>query len=171
MAAKKPQVKCPGCTLTFFREDEPHVFIKNRYWHQACYQSTQAEITQSEGAIKELENYICDLFGMDFVSPRVRNQIKTMIGKYNYTYSGILGSLKYWFEIKDNSLERANGGIGIVPYIYDDARRYYETIFYAHQQNKGFDEIDMETVIVKISSPKRRVKKRKTIDLEFLEER
>lgn len=113
MAAKKPKVKCPGCTLTFYREDEAHVFIKNRYWHQVCYNSTQAKAVQSEEAIKELEDYICILFGVDFVSPRIRTQIKNMIDKYNYSYSGILGSLKYWFEIKENSLERANGGIGI----------------------------------------------------------
>lgn len=171
MAAKKPQVKCPGCTLTFYREDEPHIFVKNRYWHTVCYNEAQAKIEQSQGAIKELESYLCDLFDMDFVSPRIRNQIKTMVDKYNYSYSGILGSLKYWFEIKENSLEKANNGIGIVPYIYDDARKYYETVFYAHQQNKGIDEIDIETITIRISSPERRVKSQKTVDLEFLEER
>lgn len=171
MAVKKPKVKCPGCSLTFYREDEPHIFIKNRYWHTVCYNAMHEKEVQSEAAIKDLEEYICDLFGMDFVSARIKAQIKSMITNYNYTYSGILGSLKYWFEVKDNSLEKANGGIGIVPYIYDDAKKYYETIFYAHQQNKGLDVSEMDTVNIKISSPKRRVKKKKIIDLDFLEVR
>lgn len=171
MAAKKPQVKCPGCNLTFYREDEPHVYIKNRYWHTNCYNVKQGKETQSENAIKELENYISELFGTNFVNARIRAQIKNMISKYNYTYSGILGSLKYWFEIKQNSIDKANGGIGIIPYIYDDARKYYETIFYAQQENKNVDDIDLETTIIKISSPQRRIKKPKLIDLEFLEER
>lgn len=171
MAAKKPQVKCPGCGLTFYREDIEHIHIKNRYWHIECYNATLAKTTQSEKAIKELEDYICTLFGIDFVSARIRSQIKNMIDKYNYTYSGILGSLKYWFEIKGNSLEKANGGIGIIPYVYDDARKYYETIFYAHQQNKGFDEIEVDTINIKISSPRRNIKKKKIINLDFLEER
>lgn len=170
MAAKKPQVKCPGCGERFFREDEPHVHIKNRYWHTKCYTQDKKEESKSEQSIQELEKYICKLFGTDFVSPRIRRQITTMISQYNFTHSGILGSLKYWFEVKDGSLEKSNNGIGIVPYIYEDASNYYESIFFAHQANKGIKTIDTEEIILKIPSPKRNVKHLKLINLEYLEE-
>lgn len=166
MAAKKPQVKCPGCGLRFYREDEPHIHIKNRYWHTECYNREE----KARSAIKDLENYICELFGTDHVSPRIRKQIATMISQYNFTHSGILGSLKYWFEVKNGSIEKSNGGIGIVPYIYEDARKYYESISLAHQANKEIKSIDTEEIIVRIPSPKRNVKRLKLIDLDYLEE-
>lgn len=170
MAVKrKPQVKCPGCSLTFYREDESHVHIKNRYWHEQCYKVTQDKVSKSESAVVNLENYICTLFGAEYVSPRIKNQIKTMMANYGYSYSGILGSLEYFFEIKGNSIDKANNGIGIVPYIYDDAKKYYETIFYAHQQNKGINSIEIETKDINITSPRRKIKKKKVVDLEFLE--
>lgn len=170
MAAKKPQVKCPGCGLRFYREDEPHVHVKNRYWHTACFNQEKKELSQSEQAIKELEDYICNLFKTDYVSPRIRRQISNMISQYNFTHSGILGSLKYWFEVKDGSIEKSNNGIGIVPYIYQDASTYYESLFHAHQANRGIEKIEMEETVVKITPPKRNVKRLKMIDLDYLEE-
>ena len=170
MAAKKPKVKCPGCGERFFREDEPHVHLKNRYWHSACYNQNLKQESKSEEGIRELETYICELFSTEYVTPRIRKQINTMITQYNFTHSGILGSLKYWFEVKDGSLEKANNGIGIVPYIYEDASKYYETLFYAHQANKGIENIDIDKITIKIRSPERKVKKMKTIDLSYLEE-
>lgn len=44
---------------------------------------------------------------------------------YNYTYSGILRTLKYVFEVKNGDLSKANGGIGIVPWKYQEAYNYY----------------------------------------------
>ena len=56
--------------------------------------------------------------------------------QYNYSYSGILKSLIYFFEIRRNSIEKANGGIGIVPYVYEDARKYYYDLYMAQKRNE-----------------------------------
>jgi hypothetical protein len=37
---------------------------------------------------------------------------------YHFTYSGILNTLKYWYEIKKNDTSKSNGALGIVPYVY-----------------------------------------------------
>ena len=58
----------------------------------------------------------------------------------------------------------------IVPYIYEDASKYYESIFLAHQANKEIKSIDTEEIVVRIPSPKRNVKRLKLIDLDYLEE-
>jgi hypothetical protein len=50
------------------------------------------------------------------------------MSKYNYTYSGIHRSLEYFYEVKGNSLDKANGGIGIVPFVYQDAYNYYYSL-------------------------------------------
>ena len=41
-------------------------------------------------------------------------------------YRGQLLTLKYFFEVKKNSIEKAKGSIGIIPFIYAEARVYYE---------------------------------------------
>lgn len=166
----KRKVKCPYCGIFFFKDEEENIFIKNRYWHKHCYEQYKIKENQSFKAIEELESYLCNLFEIDFVNARIKKQIKDMIDQYHFSYSGILGTLKYWYDIKQNSIDKANGGIGIVPYVYEDASKYYETIFYAQQLNK---DANMDSFIIKerdiiIKSPKIH-KKIRMVDLDFLE--
>lgn len=168
----KRSVKCPGCLVFFHKDEEKHIFIKNRYWHESCYEEFKSREEQSFKAIEELESYICNLFEIEYVNARIKKQIKDMIDQYHYTYSGILGTLRYWYDIKQNSIEKANGGIGIVPYVYDDAKKYYEVIFYAQQLNKdnNKDSFNIQEKNIVIKSPKVHIKQHKVIDLDFLEE-
>ena len=109
-----------------------------------------------------LEKYIMKMFNETYVNARVRKQINTYIADYNYTYSGILKALIYFFEIKGNSIDKANGGIGIVPYVYKDAYNYYYNLWLANQKNN--DKIIEEYVPiikeVRIPVPQRKIKKR-----------
>ena len=99
-----------------------------------------------------------------------KKQIKQFITEYNYSYSGILKALIYFYEIKGGDKERAHDSIGIVPYIYQDAYRYYYSLWEAQQKNK--DKVVVEYVpVVKeivIPVPQRQVKKRKVFS--FLDE-
>lgn len=165
-------VKCPYCGIFFYRDEEENINIKNRYWHKSCWEQHLIKENQSVKAIEELEKYICDLFQIDYVNARIKKQIKDMVDKYHYTYSGILGTLKYWYNVKQNSIEKANGGIGIVPYVYEDASKYFETIFYAQQLNKDLsqDSFILQEHNIVIKSPKINKRKLKPVDLAFLEE-
>lgn len=171
MPARQQKVKCPGCSIYFYRDEEPNVNIKNRYWHKKCYDEFVSKQSSSEKSIQELEEYIKTLFGADYVSARIRKQLKDMIDHYHFTYSGILGTLKYWYEIKQNSLEKANNGIGIIPYVYEDAKKYYETIFYASQLNQHVSYFEAEKKQIVISSPKTKNKLNLVFDFDSLEER
>ena len=43
----------------------------------------------------------------------------------------------YWFyEIKNNPIEKAKGSIGIIPYIYKEAYDYFYNIYLAQEVNK-----------------------------------
>ena len=165
------KVKCPGCGVYFYRDEEENVLIKNRYWHKICYQQFQVKNEKSAQAIIELDNYICKLFDLDYVNARIKKQIKEYVENYHYSYSGILKTLQYFFEIKKNPIEKANGGIGIVPYVYDDAKKYFETIFYAQQLNKDkdIDSFILNEREIKIHSPQSKRKNIKIIDLNLLE--
>ena len=43
----------------------------------------------------------------------------------------MLKTLYWWYEIKGNSIDLAQGGIGIIPFIYEDALKYYYSIYMA----------------------------------------
>ena len=83
----------------------------------------------------KLEQYINKLFHTDYVDPRIQKQIKNYIKEYNFTYSGILKSLVYFYEVKQNTVEKSNDGIGIVPWVYKQAFNYYYAIWLAQQKN------------------------------------
>lgn len=110
------------------------------------------------------------LFKIDYIDPRIRKQINQYINEYHYSYSGILKSLTYFYEIKGNSLDKANGGIGIVPYVYKNAYNYYFAIWEAQQKNEGkvIEEYKPKVKEVVIPIPKRKVRKRRLF--AFLDE-
>ena len=166
--AKKPKVICPECKESFYREETEFVHIKNRYWHKTCYENKNKAASKEEQDLKLLGEYIQKLFQTEYVSPRVQKQIKKFKKEYDYSYSGILLTLKHFYEIKNGDLSKSNGGIGIVPYVYNDARDYYERLYTAENKNVDFSSLLAEKVI-RIRRPKPRVSKVKTVDLSLLE--
>ena len=112
-----------------------------------------------------------DLFQIeeDFVPLRIKKQAQTFVKNYNYSYSGMLKALKYFYEVKRADLSKANNGIGIIPYIYQDAYNYYFSLWLANQKNNVnlMDYIPSEIEII-IPSPKRKINKKKRFT--FLDE-
>ena len=110
------------------------------------------------------------LFGYDYVPPRAKRQINDYVSEYNYTYSGMLKALIYYYEIQGGDLEKAHDGIGILPYIYNDARNYYFNLWQAQQKNeyKNIEQFKPRVVEVRIPAPKRNVTKRNLFS--FLDE-
>ena len=167
----KHMVKCFYCGISFDASIEPYVKVNNRrYAHLECHEKHEAEKTQEEIDKENLENFIMKLFNEDYVNPRIRKQINDFISKYNYSYSGIHRSLEYFYVIKGNNIEKSNGGIGIVPYVYQDAYNHYYNLWLAKEKNKGkdFTLYAPNVIEVKIPPPQRKVKKRKLFT--FLDE-
>ena len=164
-------VTCVYCKKKFDRDKFPFVQIsQRRFAHRQCSEIESQKQKQEEKDKIELEEYIMKLFKEDYVNPRVRKQINSFIEDYQYTYSGIRKSLVYFFEVKGNPIEKANGGIGIVPYVYKDAYNYYYSIWEANQNNEHKlvkDYVPQEKVI-RIPVPQRNIKKRKLFS--FLDE-
>ena len=165
------KVKCIYCGQTFDRDKLPFIQIsQRRYAHQECSLSEDQKKDKEEQDKINLENYILQLFKVDYIDPRVRKQIKQYREEYNYTYSGIHKALVYHFEIKGGSIEKANGGIGIVPYVYQHAYNYYLALWQAKQRNqdKVINEYVPKVKEVVIARPQRKVKKRELFT--FLDE-
>ena len=176
--AAKAMVKCLYCGQLFDRNNEPCVKPKgNRYAHQACYNKHMGTMSQEEKDYEALVAYIKQLLGAD-LNPRVWKQLKEYKDTRNehgepmYTYSGMLKTLIWWYEIKHNDVEKANGGIGIIPFVYNDALKYYYALYLASIAN---EDKDVEHIQVKvreffIEPPTRIVKQPRLFNLDDLEE-
>lgn len=167
-------VKCYYCGKTFNRDKEPFTPIegKKRYAHEACYKR-QHEIDEKEKENKEkLEEYIKKLFDYKTLPDVVQKQIKKFISENNYTYSGMLKSLIYFYEVKGGDKEKANGRIGIIPYVYNDAFNYYYQLWEIQQRNEQvkISEYITPTIEVKIKNPERKPMGRKRKIFSFLDE-
>ena len=116
------------------------------------------------------------LFNSDYVYAKIKKQIQDYVTNYGYTYSGIHKALVYYYEVKGNKFDegKAQGGIGIVPFVYQNAYNYYYAIWEAQQKQEhilGAESLEPyipKTVEVRIPVPKREERKRKLFS--FLDE-
>lgn len=160
-------VKCLYCEQKFDRDKVECIPIGRRYGHLECHEQNMAQKTQEEIDQYNLEEYIRKLFNIKTLNAKIKRQIEDFKEKYNYSYSGILKTLIYWYDIKKNSLEKANGGIGIVPYVYDQAREYYYRLYLAQYANQ-LEEIEEYKITIKeveIASPRVRTDPPKLFNL------
>lgn len=155
-------VKCLYCGKQFDRDKVQCTQIGRRYAHVDCADAEVQKINQEEADKCALDDYIIKLLKIDYIDARIRKQINTYIKDYNFTYSGMKKALIYFYEIKGNSVEKANGGIGIIPYIYRQAFEYYYSLWEAQQKNndKIISEYKPTVVEVTIPQPKRNIRKR-----------
>lgn len=94
---------------------------------------------------------------------RIPLQIQKYLQEHpEYTYSGIRRTLEYFYEVKHNSIEKANGGIGIVPWVYEEAKQYYYNQWLLSQKNaeKNIQAYVPKVREITIQPPKREPKKR-----------
>lgn len=164
-------VICKYCGIKFDRDKYPFVQVSSRrYAHKECAEVEEKELEEKKSEKTELDNYIMELFNEDYVNPRIQKQIKQYVEEYDYTYSGIRKTLIYFYEVKGNSIKKSNGGIGIVPYIYNEAYSYYYLIEKAKQvnQDKNLERFKLKEEIVHIKSPERKIRKKRFFS--FLDE-
>ena len=158
----KHLVKCFYCGQTFDANVEPFAKPRaNRYAHAACHNQANANKTQEERDYEALVEYIKKLLGNP--NPRVWKQLKEY-KELGYTYSGIHKTLIWWYELKHNDIEKANGGIGIVPYVYEQASQYYYALYLAQIANEDKDVKTIQAHVREftIEAP-RAVRKRKRL--------
>lgn len=165
-------VKCSICGEQFDANIIPFEKTHNghRYAHVECFNHQEELKTQEQKDRERLEEYIKKLFNIEKLNPRLYKTLKQYIDEYNYSYSGILKALTYFYEVKGNDVSKANGGIGIVPYCYQDAYNYYYSLWVARQKNneKVIHNYEPEILEIVIPSPERKVFKRKLFS--FLDE-
>lgn len=144
-------VKCSFCGTGVVKTEA--VRYKNKNYHSNC-----ADLQQQR---EELTDYICRLFSLKSPGPRIYTQIKNFLERYpNYTYKGIKQALEFFYEIQKKPIEKANQGIGIVPYVYDSAQEYFNNIIMRQERvaTEISSALSVATQEVKIKRPEKKKK-------------
>lgn len=168
--AKLPKVKCKYCGEQFYREDEQYVQLSKRYAHQRCHEEHLASQSKDDMDKEALFDYLKELFGDKCNYAITTKLLNRYINENHYTYSGIHKTLVYFYEIKKNSIDKANGSIGIVPWQYEEAKKYYMELAAIEKKNEGKKLNPFEAVarVIRIPSPQREIKKKRLF--RFLDE-
>lgn len=159
-------VKCKVCGITFDRDKEEAVPVGGRrYAHAHCVENY--ERPQEEIDLENLHAYLKELFKDNYDYLPLNKQIEAYV-KQGYKVSGILGSLIYFYDIQGNSVAQSKNRIGIVPYVYLDAKRYYQSLEAANKRNanknlKEYMEVPVREI--KIPPPKVDIPKFRLFDL------
>lgn len=163
-------VKCAVCGQSFDTNAiQATKYSARRYAHQSCFPSGELVPmeTPEEDGVKELKEYIDKLFNGNVNWALINKQIKNYKTEMNYSYSGMLKSLIYAYEIKKNDITKAKG-VGIIPYTYKDAFNYYYSLWEANQKNENKTIEPPVDKVIKILIPERQTKERKLFT--FLDE-
>jgi len=155
---------CTKCGKRFDRDVVQAVRTgARRYAHAKCdpdntdFVPLVIKETDDPDYIK-LMDYIKKLFGDTANYAQIKRQLKIYINDNKYSYSGIMKSLVYFYEIKGNSIEKANGALGIVPFVYQDAFNYYYSLFLAQSQNANKDVIELTNKVKEVVIPPPEIK-------------
>ena len=131
-------VKCLYCGKSFDRDEEPFDMVGNRYAHIECIAKHQ----KTQEYKDKIHQKMKDLCGEDYSAARINKQIK-QFEEDGLNVKGIYKSLIYWYDVKKNNPNQANGGIGIVPYVHVDASKYMKT---KYKREHRYDDIDKDTL-------------------------
>lgn len=138
--AKRPEVLCRICGMRFQRDDgiENVDWVnprKNQFYHKSCYDTwvdTMIKNVKDPKVTVDNETYlkyIYELYVRDLKIPvdyvKMRSQFENFLKKKGYTAKGICFAVRYFYLIKKGDTSKAEGGIGIVPYVYEDSKQYW----------------------------------------------
>ena len=120
------------------------VRFKGKAYHPECLEKVKEKAkTKEEKKIQkvndpsraELKKYLCSLFQLTELTPLLEKQITELAPKY--PYNEILLSLRYFFDLTGGAVDPERPPtIGIVPYVHDEAMRYWQQIESAQKQSE-----------------------------------
>lgn len=160
-------VTCIYCGERFDRDRENFVQVTaRRYAHSKCIPKQQEEISKQEQDYNNLIEYIKKLYKVPTVLPTVVKQIKEFKQQYGYTYTGMKKTLYWYYELNNNSITKANGQIGIIPYVYNQATEYFYKLYLAEKASQHkIEHLSPKEYTIKSPEKVQEYKPKKIFDL------
>ena len=147
-------VKCPRCEQKLDKEEAyPY---KKRYYHPKCFEEWQRESQDR----KDLIAYICQLYRLEAPTGIMLKQIKEFKEEFLYKYKGMELALRYFHETLGNPVQEGPG-IGIIPYVYEDAKNHYIKQLKIKESIERAKENEEQEIVVHIDPSKQKRKIRK----------
>lgn len=132
------EVLCQFCKSQSNKvEKDKAVRIDNKNFHERCAQLYLDK--------KKLHETICRIFNLKQPGPRNNAYVSKFFNE-GMTYKGMNSTLVYFYEIKKNDTKKAREGIGIIPYVYEEAREYFKMENKRKQENESrLEKIEVKT--------------------------
>ena len=150
---------CCICGERFDRDIEQAVRSrehKNRYNHLKCDPDNPDLIPMTVPKKKELTprriftDTLQKIFGDKADYPSATKLAEKYIAEYDFTYEGIAATLEWYYIICKHNTVQAKGSIGIVPYVYNQAKDYYKKIEDIHKINSNKQKIEDKVINIEI---------------------
>ena len=123
--------ECQLCHIRDIKRSEmtegiDYIHKGTKYYHKKCYDNwKKAEFDDDEEYVEMIYDFIARDLKVSYDWWICEAQRKKFIKENKMTNRGILFALKYFYEVKHGDWEKGHGGIGIVPFIYNDSCAYW----------------------------------------------
>lgn len=123
--------ECQICHVRDIKRSEmidevDYIHKGNMYYHKKCYEDWKQSTPATD---EEYRAFIFDFIARDLKVSYDYHMCKAQIDKFvkenKMTVRGIYFTLKYFYELKHGDWNKGHGGIGIVPYVYNEACSYW----------------------------------------------
>lgn len=137
---------------------------RNYYFHKSCYETWKAQPTSDDDWVKMIYDFLARDMKVSYDYFLCEAQIKKFWKENKINPKGIFFTLKYFYEIKHNSWEKGHGGLGIVPYVFSDAKAYW---IEQERKKRGFvKELEQQAKTRSIIRLTRKEKSREKYNLD-----
>jgi hypothetical protein len=118
---------------------------------------------------KELEQLICELYDIPNINSMIGSQITKFQKLHGYTEKDIARAVAYYVEVQGQVPDRRKG-IGIVPYVMEEAQRYYNAQVAERARIKVQAQKlkESDTKVIKVRPRKHKKSGIYTVDIEQL---
>ena len=147
-------VKCSVCGKTFDRDIVPCVKTTGRrYAHASCAESLSQEAIQEQQDENAFWDYVKKIYGSGYNYILIKKQVDKFKQEYNYSFSGMFKTLYWFYTINEGNVKDCHG-VGIIPYVYEEAKEYFYHLYQTKEKNKDKELRPPVTQTYTIPSPR-----------------
>lgn len=147
-------VTCRYCKQKFDTNKEEWIQpTSKQYFHAACFkklpEEKQIKLVEEDLFFRTLKKYI-----PDYNYVQSKKLADKYIKDYKFTWMGMAFTLEYYYGICGNSTKGAKDTIGIIPYVYEQAKKYNDrTKYYMNNPSKVPDNYQANEKVYIIAPP------------------
>lgn len=160
--------ECRICHVPINKEKQTDWIMPSKgwYYHKECYDTWKAAPSTDEDWILMIYDFLARDLKVKYDYHLCQAQIEKFWKSKKINPKGTYFTLKYFYEIKGNDWNKGHGGIGIVPYVFDEAKGYWIA---QERKKRGFmKSLETETKERSVVHLTRKNRKREKYSLDAI---